>query len=208
MPTSSKFISLTPWTRSPGCRSYLTSNEAQPLTNVIVGTFTGGPLNAKAGEFMASIDWGDGTPATTGLVVPLTGGGFKVIGSHTYFEEGTWFPVVTVSDMGSDGKTKINGVPITITYEDPATTDIDDTANVADVNIIATAAPRLSPASKAKTPARWWWRRSPTRRAPSQTPPIPIRSSRIITPRQSTGATACPPLMERLPMTPRAIPSP
>ncbi len=52
-----------------------------------VATFTlpfGGLLNL-AGQYAATIDWGDGSPSTTGLIEPgTTSGSYLVAGSHTY----------------------------------------------------------------------------------------------------------------------------
>ena len=43
---------------------------------------------AWAGDFAASIDWGD-TVTTAGTIVASEGGGFDVTGSHTYAHAGS-----------------------------------------------------------------------------------------------------------------------
>jgi serralysin len=59
--------------------------------------------NAAATDFTATINWGDGTPTTSGTIVALNGGGFAVEGSHTYAQEGQDTIGVTIN--GSDGST-------------------------------------------------------------------------------------------------------
>jgi hypothetical protein len=66
-----------------------------------VATFTntGFPDNT-AGDFTATIDWGDGT-TDTGAAVTVTGGSgshLTVSGSHTYADEGSFAPIVTLTD--------------------------------------------------------------------------------------------------------------
>jgi phosphodiesterase/alkaline phosphatase D-like protein len=71
--------------------------------------------NPTLDGYTASIDWGDGTPSTTGTVT-LAGSTFAVSGNHTYAEEGNF--TVTTS----------------ITH-DGITTSVQGTAAVADPNI-------------------------------------------------------------------------
>lgn len=58
---------------------------------VATGTYSG------SGTLSASINWGDGTTASTGTV-SLNGSNFSVSGSHTYAEEGKYSVKVSVSD--------------------------------------------------------------------------------------------------------------
>src|SRR5262249_24091541 len=60
--------------------------EGAPTGLVTVATFTdpGGP--EALGQYAATINWGDGTPTTTG-VISFSGGVFIVQGGHTYAEE-------------------------------------------------------------------------------------------------------------------------
>jgi len=86
-----------------------------------VATFTDADPAAAASDYTVTIDWGDQTSATSG-VVSLSGGVFTVTGSQTYAEEASNLPVsVTISDHG-------------------ATTSVNGTANVADASLSATAA--------------------------------------------------------------------
>jgi FG-GAP-like repeat/FG-GAP repeat len=61
-----------------------------------VGTFTDTNLNQVASDFTAAINWGDGT-TSVGTVVG-GGGGFTVVGTHTYAAVGQNIVTATVSD--------------------------------------------------------------------------------------------------------------
>jgi Big-like domain-containing protein len=63
-----------------------------------VATFTDPDPGATAGEYTASIDWGDGTGPSTGTVSGPTGGPFTVSDSHTYADEGSYSITVTITD--------------------------------------------------------------------------------------------------------------
>lgn len=69
----------------------LTPTEGTPLT-LPVALFTSGNPQALPGDYVASIDWGDGT-VTAGTVAAAVGGGFSVSGSHAY-ETVASFPIV------------------------------------------------------------------------------------------------------------------
>jgi hypothetical protein len=57
-----------------------------------VATFTDTNSTAAAGDFTASIDWGDGT-TSTGTVTVDPNGGFDVGGTHTYSTTTDWFGI-------------------------------------------------------------------------------------------------------------------
>ena len=82
----------------------LTAAEGVPLANVPLGSFVDGNRQATAADFAATIDWGDGSATSTGLVT-LAGGSasgplFSVVGSHTYAASGAFTVTVTVNDSG------------------------------------------------------------------------------------------------------------
>ena len=51
-----------------------------------------------AGDFTATIDWGDGSAPDTGTVVPNGHGTFRVLGSHTFAATGRFAVTVTITD--------------------------------------------------------------------------------------------------------------
>lgn len=72
-----------------------TPQAGSPFTGV-VATFTDANTANTAGDFTATIDWGDGT--TTAGVVSGGGGTFTVSGTHTYASAGSYPVLVTLSD--------------------------------------------------------------------------------------------------------------
>jgi hypothetical protein len=65
-----------------------------------VGTFVDADPNASAGDYTATIFWGDNTSSAASFT--LSGGTFSVHGSHTYAEEGTYHPYAVVTDDEGD----------------------------------------------------------------------------------------------------------
>jgi large repetitive protein len=127
---------------------------ALPSTTV-VGSFTDANAGAPASDFLATIDWGDGSPTITGVVVATGGGGFDVHGGHTYAKPGVYITLITVLDDGGShvvvtgsatvadlavtGSTKSfttvegqsTGLFVLASFEDP-----NSLATVADVNAV------------------------------------------------------------------------
>jgi cyclophilin family peptidyl-prolyl cis-trans isomerase len=68
------------------------------FTRVPVATFTDANLNAGQGDFTASINWGDNTPATTGIITAQGAGMFTVLGNHTYANPGSFNISVNITD--------------------------------------------------------------------------------------------------------------
>lgn len=97
--------------------SQLPGVEGAPITG-IVGKFTDGNPFGLASDFTATINWGDGT-ASTGTVAADPSGGFDVLGTHTYAEEGAYSPFFTVDDVGGStasgvGEAIIADAPLTL----------------------------------------------------------------------------------------------
>jgi hypothetical protein len=63
--------------------------------NGVVGSFTDADPNGLPSEYVATIDWSDGSPPTPGII-SSDGAGFDVSGSHTYAEEGTYIAKVSI----------------------------------------------------------------------------------------------------------------
>lgn len=76
----------------------ITPTEGGAFTGT-VATFTDPDAGATVGEYTASVDWGDGTPASKGTLTKTADGAFAVIGTHTYAEEGTATVAVAISDI-------------------------------------------------------------------------------------------------------------
>jgi hypothetical protein len=71
-------------------------NEFLALSNVTVATFTHGANVEAAGDFVVTINWGDGS--TSAGAVSLSGGVYTVTGSHTYTDEGAFAISVSIVD--------------------------------------------------------------------------------------------------------------
>ena len=69
--------------------------------DVVLATFTDDDPNGMVGDYTATIDWGDGTDTTSGIIAAGTDPGtFTVTGSHTYDAPASSPIVVTVQDVG------------------------------------------------------------------------------------------------------------
>jgi hypothetical protein len=77
-----------------------------------VATFTDDDPAGVPGDYTATINWGDGTPASAGTVNAPSGGSFPLSGAHTYAEEGTYTVSITISDAG--GATTTFTGPVTV----------------------------------------------------------------------------------------------
>lgn len=71
--------------------------EGKPLSNVVVANLADADKNTSASAYSANITWGDGTNSAG--TVTAGGGGFTVVGSHTYLEEGSYTVTVQISDL-------------------------------------------------------------------------------------------------------------
>ncbi|MDB5351015.1 MAG: hypothetical protein JWN86_2262 [Planctomycetota bacterium] len=121
----------------------LVVSPTQPIVNLTEGrqstgtvaSFTDANPAAPVGDFAATIDWGDGTPRSTGTISQPGGAGsaFLVTGTHTY------------ADAGVDGGVGHFPIIVYVTDQGGSTLTVANTANVADVAI--TLAGILNPAS-------------------------------------------------------------
>jgi len=96
---------------------------APPIFNGVVATFKDANPGATLGDFTATIDWGDGTPVTTGTVQLGIGSLFTVSGSHSYADSGptgTYTIQVHIVDVGGSTLTvpvtaNVNDIPMSLT---------------------------------------------------------------------------------------------
>lgn len=81
------------------------ATEGNATSRVIIGYFTDADLTAKNTDYIGSINWGDGSAATTltsaNIVAVSTssaGVKFAVYGSHTFLTPGTYHVMVNITD--------------------------------------------------------------------------------------------------------------
>jgi N-acetylneuraminic acid mutarotase len=87
----------------------LTGPVSAGLYSGPVDTFTEtGRTGVKASDFQAVIDWGDHSPVSAGTVQVQNDGSFAVLCSHVY-HEGSYFPIVTVTDEVADVSGRARG---------------------------------------------------------------------------------------------------
>ncbi|WP_083972014.1 GH92 family glycosyl hydrolase [Actinoplanes awajinensis] len=88
--------------------------------SVPLATVTGG----TASEYQATVDWGDGTPVTTGTTVLSSRAVYSVSGTHTYAKPGWYQASVTVADGTSQDSATV-GVDVAYTPESGLTAAFD-----------------------------------------------------------------------------------
>jgi hypothetical protein len=66
--------------------------------NGAVATFEDDNAAATPADFTATIDWGDASPTTAGMIF-ASSAAFTVVGQHTYADEGSFTVTVTISDV-------------------------------------------------------------------------------------------------------------
>ena len=92
---------------STGAATTLTATEGQGTGSQVLATFTDPGTDGTAGDYTATIAWGDGR-TSSGTVIPAGGGTFSVSGAHTYAEEGSYGVTVTIKDVGGSTATARN----------------------------------------------------------------------------------------------------
>jgi parallel beta-helix repeat protein len=92
------------------------------LTGVVTGSFHDLDPNGTASLYKATIDWGDGSPVSPGVVVPNSGAGFDALGTHTYLAAGTFPVTVQVTDAPNRVSSTVGTTFVTITDTGSATT--------------------------------------------------------------------------------------
>src|SRR5262249_14592885 len=96
----------------------INTTAGQALINVVVATFTESDLGNVAGDFTATIDWGDST-TTPGTVQSNGANSYNILGSHTYFANGSHTVNIPLTDLGSAGTTPVAGTTINVTSTGP-----------------------------------------------------------------------------------------
>jgi uncharacterized repeat protein (TIGR01451 family) len=78
------------------------AEEGLSTGTITVATFT---TDTPGDTFVASVNWGDGTPTDPATVVHDAGGNFHVTDSHTYAEDGPYTFTVTIVETGASPDT-------------------------------------------------------------------------------------------------------
>jgi hypothetical protein len=144
------------------------------LSNVQVAAFTDPNASDAASEFMAQIDWGDGTPLDNSAVIQeVSPGLFAVLGSHTYSADDWYTMTVTISQgwstkeeavkapalVGDTPKIKFYAwVPSGVSGGDPVYQSINNLAvgKWASAFLNASQNPTLRKNFISSDPARFW----------------------------------------------------
>jgi hypothetical protein len=90
-----------------------------------VATFTDPDPAGLASDYLASIDWGDGSQPSAGNISKSADGTFTVTGAHTYQEEGNYPASVTITDDDVPYNTASVNVPATVTDAPLTATGVD-----------------------------------------------------------------------------------
>jgi hypothetical protein len=93
----------------------LNPNEGQWLQNAVLFHVASPGPSYVAGNFSASVGWGDSSPGNNSLdgtgtvaVVASAGGGFDVVGSHRYTDEGNYAVAVNVTYLSAAALVQAN----------------------------------------------------------------------------------------------------
>jgi hypothetical protein len=71
----------------------------------VVANFTDADPAGTTSDYMVTINWGDGTPTSSGLIAPNGTGGWSVTGSHKYAKPSNGYSMtVTINDDGGAQK--------------------------------------------------------------------------------------------------------
>ncbi len=111
-------------TGTPPTPATLTASTGVALPAAsIIGSFTDANTAAPAGDFTATIDWGDGAANSIGTVVAgTTAGSFNVEATHKYAKPGTYTPSIVVHDDGGSTVTLATPNTASIAVTDAAVT--------------------------------------------------------------------------------------
>ena len=81
----------------------ITAVEGNRNSGLVVATFTDSAPGVTTASFSAVIDWGDGSPASAGIISTGVGpGSFVIKGTHAFAEEGSFTVTVWLSDTPGD----------------------------------------------------------------------------------------------------------
>ncbi|HEV7807508.1 MAG TPA: hypothetical protein VGO80_16935 [Solirubrobacteraceae bacterium] len=84
-----------------------TGVENAPIAGRTVARFTDPTPYARAAEYDATIDWGDGSAPTNGSIAKTGGGSFAVRGTHTYRRFGVYVVTVAIGDVDNSANAAV-----------------------------------------------------------------------------------------------------
>jgi hypothetical protein len=100
-------------------------------SNLSIASFTSTDPNAVASNFTATINWGDGSPTDTNVLVSGSNGVFMISGSHTFATNNTYTVQVTVTAPNSNLLTTSSTVVVVPAPDTTYASEIAATAGVA-----------------------------------------------------------------------------
>jgi phospholipase C len=138
-----------------------------------VASFLDPGTDDTANDYTAVIRWGDGSTSTAsgaaGTITADPGGGFDVVGSHTYASDGTYAVAVSVTDAGGShtralSTAEVSGVAVSFAVSAPSATTAGTSFNFTVTALDADNQPALnyagtvhftSPDARAVLPANY-----------------------------------------------------
>jgi uncharacterized repeat protein (TIGR01451 family) len=121
----------------------LSLTEGQSFAGLVGGMIDANPFE-PAGDYSVSIDWGDGSAASSGLITPAgVPGQFSLSASHTYAEDGIFAMTITVMD---DGKVAATADGLNTVAESPIAASGVNISGLVGANLSKTVAKFTDPA--------------------------------------------------------------
>ncbi len=117
-------------------------------TSPVLDTFTDTDPSAAPSNFVATIDWGDGT-TTSGQIARQPDGSFTVTGPHSYAKVGSYTATVTVSDFSSVEQTTQTEINVSTA---PSSTAVSCSPSAVAVSAIASCTVSVSDGGAGLTP--------------------------------------------------------
>jgi PKD repeat protein len=128
--SGSAVIADAPLTAGPAIHLAPSARVSLPGTT-IVATFTDANSFATTGDYTDQIDWGDGSPESTGVIVATaTPGVFDVEAGHSYAESGIYTTLVTVHDDGGSQVVIEGSATITVKLPAPVSVNLVSAYNL------------------------------------------------------------------------------
>ena len=110
-------------------------------SNVTVATFTHASGVEPASDFVATINWGDGSTSTGGI--SLSGSSYRVKGSHTYASRGSHTVTTTVVEVSGGGGGSMSALAVASTSTPTNPTDNEPAATLVQPVEAGDSPPRL-----------------------------------------------------------------